>query len=307
VLPTTPGAFDESYNDGQDAFISKLDNSLSSLLASTFFGGSMSDDGTSITVDESGNVYLLGYTYSSDLPITSGAFDESYNGDGDVFVSQLDSDLTSLLSSTFVGGINGDYSRQIIVNENSNIYIIGDTWSSDYPTTPGAFDESYNGGSAVFISKLDRCLSYHDTDNDNVGDTCDNCPNDYNPLQEDTDASGVGDVCNDILDVDGDEWEEGFDNCPDTPNPAQEDQYPPQGNNIGDACDCECDFDCNGAVDATDVTSFLADFGRSEFNDPCTNDSPCNGDVDCNGSCDADDVTMFLQDFGRSQFFNPCP
>jgi hypothetical protein len=99
----------------------------------------------------------------------------------------------------------------------------------------------------------------------------------------------------------------GIDNCPNHPNPSQEDTYPPQGNGIGDVCDCECDFTCNGNVDAEDVTMFLWDFGRSEFNNPCTNTHQCFGDVDCNGSCDADDVTMFLQDFGRSPFFNPCP
>jgi len=109
---------------------------------------------------------------------------------------------------------------------------------------------------------------------------------------DDSDEDGTGNIC---------------DNCPETPNPLQEDQYPPEGNGIGDACDCECDFDCSGGVDATDVTAFLGDFGRSTFFNPCSNADPCNGDVDCNGSCDANDVTNFLTDFGRSQFFNPCP
>jgi hypothetical protein len=77
---------------------------------------------------------------------------------------------------------------------------------------------------------------------------------------------------------------------------------------IGDACClCECDFDCSGGVDASDVTAFLNDFGRSQHNDPCTNQDHCSGDVDCNGAVDANDVINFLQDFGRSQFNNPCP
>jgi hypothetical protein len=117
----------------------------------------------------------------------------------------------------------------------------------------------------------------------------------------------VTEVCADDTDTDKDGIPDSQDNCPATPNSLQEDTYPPQRNNIGDACDCECDFDCSGGVDANDVTAFLGDFGRSTYNNPCTNASPCNGDVDCNGSCDADDVSMFLQDFGRSQFNNPCP
>ena len=135
--------------------------------------------------------------------------------------------------------------------------------------------------------------------------------------QEDADGDTIGDVCDNCTDYDNDDYGGdpsfplnncyGEDNCPNDYNPDQLDQYPPQGNGIGDVCDCESDFDCNGAVDANDVTSVLADFGRSTFNNPCTNADPCNGDVDCSGSCDADDVTMFLQDFGRSQFNDPCP
>jgi len=108
-----------------------------------------------------------------------------------------------------------------------------------------------------------------------------------------------------VLRYDGSPYEN--DNCPDEYNPEQEDTYPPGGNGIGDACDCECDFDCSGGVDANDVTAFLTDFGRSTYNNPCTNADPCNGDVDCNANVDANDVTMFLQDFGRSQYNNPCP
>jgi hypothetical protein len=179
------------------------------------------------------------------------------------------------------------------------------------------------GGLAGSCSK-----NQEDLDGDCIGDVCDDFPEIYDPTQPDSDSDGLGDVCdtdddNDsVLDVndnctlvantgqeDGDTDSIGdvCDNCPTTPNPLQEDTYPPQGNGIGDACDCESDFDCSGAVDANDVTNFLADFGRSEFNNPCIQTHQCYGDTDCNGAVDADDVTMFLQDFGRSQYNNPCP
>ena len=64
-------------------------------------------------------------------------------------------------------------------------------------------------------------------------------------------------------DTDGDAILDSEDNCPDVYNPGQEDTYPPQGNAIGDACDCEADFHCDGNVDAEDVHDFLLDFGRS--------------------------------------------
>jgi hypothetical protein len=97
------------------------------------------------------------------------------------------------------------------------------------------------------------------------------------------------------------------DNCPYHSNPGQEDTFPPQGNGIGDACDCESDFNCDGNVDASDVSNFLTDFGRAQFNDPCTSGSPCNGDINCDSSVDASDVTHFLEDFGRNKFNDPCP
>ena len=131
------------------------------------------------------------------------------------------------------------------------------------------------------------------------------CPTDLDNdgILDDGDGSGTPDdnPCT------GGQTENCDDNCPNHFNPLQEDTYPPQGNGIGDACDCECDFDCDGDVDADDVGPFLVDFGRFEFNNPCTNADPCNGDTDCDGNVDADDVAEFLADFGRFQFNNPCP
>ena len=116
-----------------------------------------------------------------------------------------------------------------------------------------------------------------------------------------------GGLCGLSGDSDGDTVCGDTDNCPNTSNQDQEDTYPPQGNNIGDACDCESDFNCDGNVDAIDVDSFLTDFGRNQFNDPCTSVNPCNGDINCDVNVDATDVTKFLEDFGRNQFNNPCP
>ena len=103
-----------------------------------------------------------------------------------------------------------------------------------------------------------------------------------------------------------DEVPSGADNCPDIYNPGQEDTYPTQGNGIGDACDCEGNFDCDGDVDTDDIRAFLLDFGRNPYNDPCTNDW-CNGDFNCDGGVASDDLTKMLEDFGRNRYNNPCP
>jgi hypothetical protein len=111
--------------------------------------------------------------------------------------------------------------------------------------------------------------------------------------------------------IDPDEDDDGIpdyaDNCPTDYNPNQEDTYPPQGNNIGDACDCEGNFDCDQDVDGVEVTEFLLHFGRGGYSSPCTNGTLCSGDFICDGDVDAEDVTLFLEDFGRGPSDRPCP
>ena len=80
---------------------------MTSLLSSTFIGGGDNEMAYAISLSPSGNLYLLGWTYSSYYPYyptTTGAYDTSHNGITDVFVSKLNNNLTSLLSSTFIGG-----------------------------------------------------------------------------------------------------------------------------------------------------------------------------------------------------------
>ena len=102
--PTTTGAYDRTYNGGStDIFVSKLNSGLTTLLASSFLGGSADDYGRGIALDSSGNIYITGWSNSSNFPVTAGAYDTSNSSD-DVFVLKLNSGLTSLISSTFVGG-----------------------------------------------------------------------------------------------------------------------------------------------------------------------------------------------------------
>ena len=98
------------------------------------------------------------------------------------------------------------------------------------------------------------------------------------------------------------------DNCPYNCNPLQEDTYPPQGNGIGDACDCEGNFNCaaDSDVDGSDAALFKGDFGRSSIEHPCIAGDTCNGDFSCDGDVDGTDASLFKSDFGRSSMLNPC-
>jgi hypothetical protein len=88
---------------------------------------------------------------------------------------------------------------------------------------------------------------------------------------------------------------------------AQEDTAPPDGNGIGDACDCEGNFDCDDDVDGSDAFPFKEDFGRSVLGTPCEDGNPCNGDMDCDQDVDGSDAFGFKEDFGRSTLGHPCP
>ncbi|MFC2130609.1 T9SS type A sorting domain-containing protein [Bacteroidota bacterium] len=161
--PTTNGAYDESYNAGDDLFVSKLNADGTSLIYSTFIGGSDYDTGQSITIDGSGTVYVTGFTVSSDYPVTRCTYDESYNGGGDVFVSKLNANGTTLIYSTFIGGSGTEGGGCITIDGSGSVYLAGSTQSSDYPTTSGAFDESHNGEQDIFVSKLDLTIFLTDS------------------------------------------------------------------------------------------------------------------------------------------------
>ena len=160
-FPTTPGAYNEIHNGSADVFVSMLDINLSRLKASTFLGGVSSDMAHSIASDVSGNIYVTGHTLSGDFPTTLGAYDENHNGAVDAFVSKLDSDLSTLSASTFLGGASDEWGRSITVSGANYVYVTGETYSNvDFPTTLGAYDETHNGGlQDVFVSVFDITLA----------------------------------------------------------------------------------------------------------------------------------------------------
>lgn len=128
-----------------------------SLLAwSTFLGGSSDEMAWGTAIDSHGNVLVTGLTLSSHFPSTPGAYDETYNGFGDVFVSKLDADGRQLLWSTLIGGSasNFDYGYALALDASDQPVITGYTWSSDFPTTAGAFDRKHHGQTDAFVSKL---------------------------------------------------------------------------------------------------------------------------------------------------------
>ena len=128
------------------------------LLYSTFLGGSGDDIAYAVVVDETGRTTVAGRTISSDFPTTPGAFDPSYNGGeyyGDAFVARLNAAGSALDYATFLGGSDDDQGYAIAVDSMDRTIVTGRTGSSDFPTTPGAFDPTYNGGyQDAFVIRL---------------------------------------------------------------------------------------------------------------------------------------------------------
>jgi hypothetical protein len=160
-FPTTAGAFDTSYNGGDDTFAVKVNAGGTGLAYATFLGGSGEDEGDAIVVDGAGSAYVTGLTFSSDFPTTAGAFDTSYGGGDcpeepchDAFVVKVNAGGTDLVYATFLGGSDEEEGRGIVVDGAGSAYVTGNTSSSDFPTTAGAFDTSYNGNGDAFVANL---------------------------------------------------------------------------------------------------------------------------------------------------------
>ena len=113
---------------------------------STFLGGSSHEIGAGIQVDANGNAYVVGTTQSPNFPTTPGAFRRTgaVSNSLEVFVSKLNPAGTALVYSTFIGGSNFDWGRGIAIDAAGNAYVTGQTKSSNFPTTGGAFDRTFN-------------------------------------------------------------------------------------------------------------------------------------------------------------------
>jgi Beta-propeller repeat len=162
-FPTTAGAFQTASIAFTSGFVMKLNPTGTAADYSTFLSGGNSGDvdyAESVAVDKSGNAYVTGYAGSSTFPVTSGAFQSSNAGAHDAFFTVLNATGTALLYSTYLGGTGNDEGFRIAADGSGMAYIAGVTASSNFPTTSGAFQTVFGGGSTdAFIAKLDPTKS----------------------------------------------------------------------------------------------------------------------------------------------------
>ena len=153
-FPTTTGVFQRNNRGAQNVFITKL-NPKTGIIYSTYLGGSQFDRGKGIAVDAMGNAYITGYTNSTDFPTTPAAFQTTGGGicgsgfcvHG--FVAKLDPSGSGLLYSTYIAstpGSGNEIGSGIALDGMGAVYITGTTSSAAFPTTPGAFQTKFGGG-----------------------------------------------------------------------------------------------------------------------------------------------------------------
>ena len=136
-----------------DAFVTKLNATGSTLVYSTYLGGSRDDYGSRIAVDRAGNAYITGNTYSTDFPTLS-PVQAANGGNSDAFVTKINIMGSTLVYSTYLGGNGSDFGDGIAVGRASNVYIAGGTGSTDFPTENPVQAANGGGNNDAFVTKV---------------------------------------------------------------------------------------------------------------------------------------------------------
>lgn len=141
------------------------------LIFCTYTGSTDDNWGTSATYDNNGNLYAAGIVVGNGYPTTVGAFQTLYGGGtgtnaatwnpyyGDISISKFNAFGTGLIYSSFLGGSNNDYPNSLIVTNNNELIVFGRSYSSDYPTTVGCYDNTHGGNADMVITKFNAAGS----------------------------------------------------------------------------------------------------------------------------------------------------
>ena len=153
-FPTTPSVFQPAPAGSYDAFLVMLSPGASSVVYATLLGGSGSDAATSLALGSAGDVWLGGYTASSNF-LLAGAWQTSNHGSLNGFVAHLSAGATALLASSYLGGSQEDQVWGVAISSAGTVMVTGSTGSTDFPVTAGAFQSTNAGGYDAFLAQID--------------------------------------------------------------------------------------------------------------------------------------------------------
>ncbi len=151
----TLNALQSTFGGNTDVFLTKLNSAGSAILFSTYLGGSDVDQALSLAIDSSSNLYVVGFTASTDFPTVNAAQATIGGGDGDAFIAKISSNGSSLIYSTYFGGADDDRAMGVAVDGLGNIYVVGTTASSNLPIA-NALQPGFGGSFDGFVVKLSQ-------------------------------------------------------------------------------------------------------------------------------------------------------
>ncbi len=155
----TNGAYQTSLGGMSDAFVAKF-NSNGSIIWASYYGGSDQEAGYGLACDGRNAVYITGQTQSTSNIAIAGAYQTSYGGSIDAFLGKFDSS-GALKWGTYYGGSNLDEGHSVVFFGRGDLYICGNTLSTNNIATAGAYQTTLSGGTEVFLAKfiLDTVVS----------------------------------------------------------------------------------------------------------------------------------------------------
>lgn len=153
LFGTVPG-YNSTYNNGGDAFLLKIKPDGSGLVYCTFLGGSDLDRATAVAIDDEGNAYVTGGTFSTDFITHTNTINSQHGGVRDMFLLKIDPTGTAVLHASLLGGTGQDEARSIALDADNNVYLTGWTNSPNFTTTTGVVGPTYGGNFDAFLVKL---------------------------------------------------------------------------------------------------------------------------------------------------------
>jgi hypothetical protein len=163
-FPKTTGGAQANYGGSVfgDAFVARLNKELTQILQSTYLGGSDSDSAGALVIHpKTGEVYVAGSTLSKNFPNTTGGAQAVYGGGYyDAFVVRLNKELTQILQSTYLGGSGSDSALALAIHPTTGeVYMAGETKSTDFPKTDGGAQTTNGRGTDAFLARLNKELT----------------------------------------------------------------------------------------------------------------------------------------------------
>lgn len=153
TFPTTVGAFQTTITGESDAFVALFNPTGAGLEWCTLYGGLWTDGAEAVAIDGAGNVCFVGRADSNDLPLR-GAYQGANMGKKDAFFAAIEPGGAVLHWGTYLGGQLDDMAFTLTKDAAGFMYITGETWSADFPTTAGAFQTTRSGLSDAFVAKI---------------------------------------------------------------------------------------------------------------------------------------------------------